>query len=152
MKIDKNQLNYKPANHIKKVGFISNAILRIANVNRATHSRFDNFHHVLIKMNVRINVRIRIQTEKILSLNSIVQKLISHPLLNRQVGLRFKGVITEEIQIIHNILNISDHTTFPIHISYFFLIIAAKVAATSGREVHAAIIVAQIAHSETQRF
>ena len=151
MKIHKNQLNYKPTNHIKNLGLISNAILRIANVIRATHSRFDNFHHVLIKMKVRINVRIRTHTEKILSLNSIVQKLISHPLLNKHVGLRFKGVITEEIQIIHNILNISDHTTFPIHISYFFLMIAAKVAATSGREVHAAIIVAQIAHSETQR-
>ena len=110
MKIHKNQLiNYKPANHMKKVGLISNAILRIANVNRATHSRFDNFHHVLIKMKVRINVRIRIHTEKILSLNNIVQKLTSHPLLNRHVGWRFKGVITEEIQIIHNILNISEH-------------------------------------------
>ena len=152
MKIYKNQLNYKPTNHIKNVGLISNAILSTANVNRATHSRFDNFHHVLIKMKVRINVRIRTHTEKILSLNSIVQKLISHPLLNRHVGLRFKGVITEEIQIIHNILNISDHTTFQTHISYLFLRIAAKVAATSGREVHAAIIVAQIAHSETQRF
>ena len=152
MKIYKNQLNYKPTNHIKNVGLISKAILRTANVNRATHSRFDNFHHVLIKMKVRINVRIRIHTEKMLSLNNIVQKLISHPLLNRHVGLRFRGVIPEEIQIIHNMLNISDHTTFPTHISYLFFIIAAKVAATSGREVHAAIIVAQIAHSETQRF
>ena len=152
MKIYKNQLNYKPTNHIKNLGLISNAILRIAKVNRATHSRFDNFHHVLIKMKVRINVKIRTHTEKILSLNNIVQKLISHPLLNKHVGFKFKGVITEEIQIIHNMLNMSDHTTFPTHISYLFLIIAAKVAATSGREVHAAIIVAQIAHSETQRF
>jgi hypothetical protein len=60
--------------------------------------------------------------------------------------------MTAEIQIIHNILNISDQITFPTHISYFFFIIAAKVAATSGREVHAAMIVAHIAHSETQRF
>lgn len=90
-------------------------------------------------------------TENILSLNSIVQKLISHQLLNRHVGWRCNGVIIEEIQMIHNILNISDHTTFPIHISYFFFTIAAKVAATSGSEVHAAIIVAQIAHSETQK-
>ena len=145
-------MDYRPINHIKKVGLISNVILRIAKVNKATHSRFDNFHHVLIKMKVRISVRIRIHTEKILSLNSIVKKLISHPLLNKHVGLRFRGVITEEIQMIHNMLNISDHTTFPTHISYLFLMIAAKVAATSGREVHAATIVAQIAHSETQRF
>ena len=152
MKIHKNQLDYKPTNHIKNVGLISKAILRTANVNRATHSRFDNFHHVLIKTKVRTNVRIRIHTENILSLNNIVQKFISHPLDKRQVGCKFNGVITEEIQIIHNILNISDHTTFPTHISYLFLIIAARVAATSGREVHAAIIVAQMAHSETQRF
>lgn len=151
MKIYKNQLNYKPTNHIKNLGLISKAILRIANVNRATHSRLDNFHPVLIKMKVRINVRISTHTEKILSLNNIVQKLISHQLLNRHVGWRCNGVIIEEIQMIHNILNISDHTTFPIHISYFFFTIAAKVAATSGREVHAAIIVAQIAHSETQK-
>ena len=151
MKIIKNQLNYKPINHIKNLGLISKAILSTANVNRATHSRLDNFHPVLIKMKVKINVRIRIHTEKILSLNSIVQKLISHPLLNRHVGCKCRGVIIEEIQIIHSILNMSDHTTFPIHISYFFFTIAAKVAATSGKEVHAAIIVAQIAHSETQK-
>jgi hypothetical protein len=59
------------------------------------------------------------------------------------------GVITEEIQTIQRILNISDHITFPTHISYFFLIIAAKVAAISGKLVPAAIIVAHIAHSDT---
>ena len=151
MKIIKNQQNYKPINHMKNVGLISKAILSIANVNRATHSRFDSFHPVLMKIKVTINVAIKIQTENILSLNNIVQKFISHHPLNKHVGWRCNGVIIEEIQIIHNILNISDHTTLPIHISYFFLTIAAKVAATSGREVHAAIIVAQIAHSETQK-
>ena len=39
MKTYKNQLNYKPTNHIKYVGLISNAILRIAKVNRVAHSR-----------------------------------------------------------------------------------------------------------------
>ena len=86
MKIDKNQLNYKPTNHIKNLGLISKAILSTANVNRATHSHFDNLHPVLIKMKVRIKVRISTHTENILSLNSIVQKLISHQLLNRHVG------------------------------------------------------------------
>ncbi len=66
----------------------------------------------------------------------------------RHLGVRYKGVITEEIQIIQRILNISDHITFPTHISYFFLMIAAKVAAISGKLVPAAIIVAQIARSE----
>ena len=92
----------------------------------------------------------RTQTENILSLNSIVQKLASHHADSRQVGWRFRGVITAEIPIIHRILKISDPTTFPTHISYFFLIIAASVAATSGSDVQAATIVAQIAHSETQ--
>ena len=59
------------------------------------------------------------------------------------------GVIIEEIQTIHRILNISDHITFHTHISYFFLIMAANVAAISGKLVHAAIIVAQMAHSDT---
>ena len=99
-----------------------------------------------------MSVIIKTQTEKILSLKSIVQKLASHPCASKHVGCKFKGVITDEIPMIHKILKISDQTTFPTHISYLFLIIAAKVAATSGREVHAAIIVAQIAHSETQRF
>ena len=143
--------NYNPINLIKNVGLISKAILKIAMMKRVAPSRFESFQFVLINMNVRISVSIKTQTEKILSLKSIVQKLISHPLLNRHVGFKFKGVITEEIQIIHNMLNMSDHTTFPTHISYLFLIIAANVAATSGREVHAAIIVAQIAHSETQK-
>jgi hypothetical protein len=58
--------------------------------------------------------------------------------------------MTDEIPIIQRMLNISDPITFPIHISYFFLIIAASVAATSGSDVPAATIVAQIAHSDTQ--
>jgi hypothetical protein len=105
-----------------------------------------------MKKKVNIKVAIKTHTENILSLNNIVQKFMSHPLAKRQVGCKFNGVITADIQIIQSILNISDHITFHTHISYFFLIIAAKVAATSGREVHAAIIVAHIAHSETQRF
>ena len=135
---------------MKNVGFISNAILKMAIMNKTAHSRLDNFHPVLIKMNVRINVIIKTQTEKILSLNSIVQMLASHPWANRQVGCRFNGVMTDEIPIIQRMLNISDPITFPIHISYFFLIIAASVAATSGSDVPAATIVAQIAHSDTQ--
>ena len=119
---------------------------------RAIHSRLDSFHQVLMKKKVSTNVAIKTHTENILSLNNIVQKFMSHPLDKRQVGCKFNGVITADIQIIQSILNISDHITFHTHISYFFLIIAANVAATSGREVHAAMIVAQIAHSETQKF
>lgn len=68
----------------------------------------------------------------------------------KHFGVICIGVITEEIQTIQRILNISDPITFHTHISYFFLIIAAKVAAISGKLVPAAIIVAQIAHSDTQ--
>lgn len=45
-------------------------------------------------------------------------------------------------------LKISDQITLPTHMSYFLFIIAATVAAISGRLVHAATIVAPIAHSE----
>ena len=134
------------------MGLISNAILIVARIIRAIHSRLDSFHHVLIKKKVNTNVAIKTHTENMLSLNNIVQKFMSHPLAKRQVGCKFNGVITADIQIIQSILNISDHITFHTHISYFFLMIAANVAATSGREVHAAMIVAQIARSETQKF
>ena len=50
--------------------------------------------------------------------------------------------------IIHNVLNMLDPTRFATHISYFFLMIAVIVVANSGKLVHAAIIVAQIAHSD----
>ena len=90
---------------------------------------------------------IKINIEKILSyikLHNILSQLHA-----KHFGLKSNSVITEEIQTIHRILNISDPITFQTHISYFFLIIAARVAAISGKLVPAAIIVAQIAHSDT---
>ena len=137
---------------MKYVGLISKAILRIAIMNRVAPSRFESLQFVLMKMNVRIRVSIKTHTEKILSLKSIVQKLASQPWANKHVGCRFNGVITDEIPIIQRILNMSDQTTFPTHISYLFLIIAANVAATSGNDVPAATIVAQIARSDTQKY
>ena len=85
--------------------------------------------------------------ENILSYIKLPQKVSQVQI--RHFGSMCSGVITEEIQTIQRILNISDPITFPIHISYFFLIMAANVAAISGKLVHAAIIVAQIAHSDT---
>ena len=67
----------------------------------------------------------------------------------RHFGVKSNWVITEEIQTIHRMLKISDQITFHTHISYFFLMMAAKVAAISGKLVPAAMIVAQIAHSDT---
>ncbi len=95
---------------------------------------------------MRVNIKINI--ENILSYIKLPNKLSQFQI--RHLGVKCKGVITEEIQIIHKILNISDHITFHTHISYFFLIIAAKVAAISGKLVPAAIIVAQIARSDIQ--
>ena len=101
-------------------------------------------------MNIKVitNVSIKTNIENILSYNKLPKKVSQFQI--KHFGVMCKGVITEEIQTIHRILKISDHITFPTHISYFFLIIAAKVAAISGRLVPAAIIVAQIAHSDIQ--
>jgi len=66
--------------------------------------------------------------------------------------LRLIGAKTELIQIIHKILKISDQITFQTHKSYFFFAIAVTVAAISGKLVQAAIIVAQIAHSDNQKY
>ena len=92
---------------------------------------------------------IKINIEKILSYIKLPKKVSQ--VQTKHFGVICKGVIIEEIQTIQRILNISDPITFPTHISYFFLIIAANVAAISGRLVHAAIIVAQIAHSDTHK-
>jgi len=106
----------------------------------------DNLHHVLININVITRVTININIEKILSYiklpNTVSQVQTKH------FGAICRGVITAEIQTIQRILNMSEPITFHTHISYFFLIIAAKVVAISGKLVHAAIIVAQIAHSD----
>jgi hypothetical protein len=92
-------------------------------------------------------VRISTNIENILSYIRLHQKVSQ--VQAKHFGSICRGVITEEIHTIHKILNISDPITFHIHISYFFLIIAANVAAISGKLVPAAIIVAQIAHSDT---
>jgi hypothetical protein len=96
---------------------------------------------VINKVKIRTNIENILSYIKLHNTESQVQ--------TKHFGVICRGVITEEIQTIHKILNMSDHITFHTHISYFFLIIAAKVAAISGKLVHAAIIVAQIAHSDT---
>ena len=129
------------------MGANSNIILREANRNKKIHSDFDSFQPVLINIKVITSVNIKINIENMLSYIRLHKKVSQ--LQTKHFGVMCKGVITDEIQTIQRILNISDHITFPTHISYFFLIIAAKVAAISGRLVPAAIIVAQIAHSDT---
>lgn len=67
---------------------------------------------------------------------------------SKHTGVSSIGRIVALTQIIQSVLNIFDHTKLAIHISYFFLIIAVIVVASSGKLVPAAIIVAQIAHSD----
>jgi hypothetical protein len=129
---------------------ISKIILSKAKVNKAIHSRFESLRPVLINKNVIINVINNTPTENILSLNNNPQPVVqSATIIHFDVSSN--GAITELIQTIHKTLNISDPITFQTHISYFFLAIAAMVAAISGRLVPAATIVAQIARSETPK-
>ena len=70
---------------------------------------------------------------------------------NRHSGVNSIGRIVALTQMIHNVLNMLDHTRLATHISYFFLMMAVIVVASSGRLVQAAIIVAQIAHSDIHK-
>ena len=70
---------------------------------------------------------------------------------NKHSGASSIGRMVALTQIIHNVLNIFDHTRFATHISYFFLTMAVIVVANSGKLVQAAIIVAQIAHSDIHK-
>ena len=69
----------------------------------------------------------------------------------RHTGVNVIGVIVALIQIIPSVLKIFDPTRFPIHISNFFFKIAVTVVANSGKLVHAAMIVAQIARCDIQK-
>ncbi len=116
---------------------------------RNNHSDLDIFHHDLIKVSVITRVNISTIMEKILSYIRYHHNE-SHVHV-RQFGCKSNLVMMADIHTIHSILNMSDPITFHTHISYFFLIIAVMVAAISGRLVHAAIIVAQIAHCDTHK-
>lgn len=137
---------------MKNCGDTSKAILRHANKNKTSHSTFESFHHVLMKIRVIANVKSNISIENILSKKNVHQKgvLHSHSTIQLVFSIANGFEITEDIHAIPSILNISDQITFPTHISYFFLIIAANVAAISGKLVPAAIMVAPIAHCDIQ--
>ena len=70
---------------------------------------------------------------------------------NRHSEVSSIGRIVALTHMIPNVLNIFDQTKFATHISYFFLRIAVIVVANSGKLVHAAIIVAQIARSDIHK-
>lgn len=143
--------NYHPKKATKKLGFISKIILNKAKAKRNAHSVLDNLQPVLINIKVTHNVRNNIKTEKTLSLNNILNQ-VEHSATNKHLEVNSSGVIIELIPITHKMLKISDQITFQTHISYLFLTIAMTVAATSGKLVPAATIVAPIAHSETPKY
>lgn len=70
---------------------------------------------------------------------------------NKHSGVSSIGRITELTQIIQRVLNMFDQTRFATHISYFFFTMAVIVVANSGKLVHAAMIVAHIAHSDIHK-
>jgi hypothetical protein len=70
---------------------------------------------------------------------------------SKHSGVSSIGRITALTQIIQSVLKIFDQTRLATHISYFFLTIAVIVVANSGKDVQAAIIVAQIAHSDIHK-
>ena len=67
---------------------------------------------------------------------------------SKHSGVSTIGRIVALTQMIHKVLKIFDHTRLATHISYFFFIMAVIVVANSGKLVHAAIIVAPMAHSD----
>jgi len=103
-----------------------------------------------MKMRVIINVKISTDIENILSKKNVHRNgaLHNHSAIQLVFSIARGLEITDDIQAIQSILKISDPITFHTHISYFFLIIAANVAAISGKLVPAAIMVAHIAHCD----
>ena len=71
-------------------------------------------------MSVITRVNIKINIEKILSYIKLHNTLSQ--LHAKHFGLKSNSVITEEIQTIHRMLNISDPITFHTHMSYFFYV------------------------------
>lgn len=70
---------------------------------------------------------------------------------NKHLEVSSIGRIVALTQMIHRVLNIFDPTRLATHISYFFLSMAVIVVANSGKLVPAAIIVAQMAHSDIHK-
>ena len=70
---------------------------------------------------------------------------------SKHSGVSNIGRILALTHIIPNVLKMFDQTKLATHISYFFLIMAVIVVANSGRLVPAAIMVAQIAHSDIHK-
>lgn len=135
---------------MKNDGFAWKARTNIEIQSRMHHSSLLNFRPLLMSSTIN----------NIVKNNSINENEVScikcprHEQFqddNKHTGVNVIGVIVALIQIIQSVLNIFDPTKFQIHISNFFFKIAVIVVANSGKLVHAAIIVAQIARCDIQK-
>ena len=118
--------------------------------NNIHHSFLEIFQSFLIKYTIIHIVRNNSKNENEVSW----KKCSNHPQFhpgNKHTGVSSIGRMVALTQMIHNVLNIFDQTRLATHISYFFLTIAVIVVASSGRLVPAAIIVAQMAHSDIHK-
>ena len=129
------------------MGLASNANTQIDTINSSNHSFLEIFQSFLMKKTIKPIVRNNSINEKDVSWKKCNNPSQFHH-GNKHTGVNSIGRIDALTHIIHSVLKILDQTKLATHISYFFLIIAVIVVASSGRLVHAAIIVAQIAHSD----
>ena len=139
--------DYIPNNPIKKDGLAWKAKTNIEITNNMHPSTLDNFRPLLISNTINSIVKNNSINENEVS----CIKWASHEQFqddNKQTGVSVIGVIVALIQMIHSVLNIFDQTKFQIHISNFFFKIAVIVVANSGKLVHAAMIVAQMARCD----
>ena len=116
-------------------------------ISKIHHSTLESFHHLLINKTIISIVKNNNINENEVSCSKCAIQLQS-PEESKQTGDSVIGVIVALIPIIPSVLKIFDPTKFPTHISYLFFKTAVTVVANSGKLVHAAIIVAHIAHCD----
>ena len=134
----------------KKFGLISNANTHIEIANKIRHSFLEIIQSFLIQKRINQIVRNNSKNENEVSWKKCrIHSQFHHG--SKHCGVSWIGRITALTQIIHNVLKIFDQTKFATHMSYFFFTIAVIVVANSGKLVHAAMIVAPMAHSDIHR-
>lgn len=141
---------YIPNSFVKKDGLAWKAKTNIETHSNIHHSSLLSFRPLLISSTISNIVKNNSINENEVSCIKCARH-VQFPEESRQAGVNVIGVIVALIHMIPSVLNIFDPTKFPIHISYFFFNIAVTVVANSGRLVHAAMIVAQIARCDIQK-
>ena len=142
--------SYIPNNPVKKDGLAWNARTNIEIASNIHHSSLLSFRPLLISNTIKSIVKNSSINENEVSCIKCPRHVQFHE-ESRHTGVSVIGVIVALIQMIHSVLNMFDQTRFPIHISNFFFKIAVTVVANSGKLVHAAMIVAQIARCDIQK-